>query len=128
MIWLQVQFYIYFLSSERPITSLIWSYTPVLRNLRTKTLAEREKWLSRVDALQDEWIIEWRVLLLIDKGQYEEAKNLLLSTRFQKVHQTYTRTGLWNQICEKLHLASQPIPEQLGEDRLANFGAYREFE
>ncbi|MGZ8550469.1 MAG: hypothetical protein ACXWV2_07400, partial [Chitinophagaceae bacterium] len=100
----------------------------VLRNLGIKTLDEREKWLSKVDALEDEWIIERRVQLLIDKGQYMEAKNLLLSTRFQKVHQTYTRTGLWIQVCEKLNLAIQPIPPQLGEDQLANFGAYREFE
>ena len=54
--------------------------------------------------------------------------NGLLSTHFQKVHQTYTRTGLWEQINEGLGLSPQPVPEQLGEDRLARFGAYREYE
>jgi len=44
------------------------------------------------------------------------------------VHQTYTRTGLWEQICEKQGTNYLPIPSQLGEDRLARFGAYREYE
>ncbi|HKB44562.1 MAG TPA: hypothetical protein VKC90_09230, partial [Chitinophagaceae bacterium] len=100
----------------------------VLRNLGTQTIPEREQWLSKVDALKDEWIIERKVQLLIDKGEIQEAKELLLSTPFQKVHQTYTRTGLWMQICEKLKMPCQPIPLQLGEDKLARFGAYREYE
>jgi hypothetical protein len=91
-------------------------------------IPERESWLARVDALNDEWVIERRVQLLIDKEEFVKAKDLLLSTNFQKVHQTYTRTGLWMQICEKLNIAFEPIPLQLGEDRLARFGAYREFE
>ncbi|HXS55725.1 MAG TPA: hypothetical protein VN726_06350, partial [Hanamia sp.] len=88
----------------------------------------REKWLSRVDALKDEWIIERRVQLLIDEDKALQAKELLLSVPFQKVHQTYTRTGLWKQITEKLNIPFLPIPAQLGEDRLAHFGAYREYE
>ena len=100
----------------------------VLRNLGMQTIAEREKWLSKVAALKDEWIIERRVQLLIDKGQVQQAKDLLLSTPFQKIHQTYTRTALWMQICEKLGVSFLPVPPQLGEDRLAIFGSYREFE
>ena len=100
----------------------------VLKTFGTPALPEREQWLSKVAALQDEWVIERRVQLLIDKGEYMQAKNLLLATSFQKVHQTYTRTGLWMQITEKLRIPSYPIPEQLGEDRLASFGAYREYE
>jgi hypothetical protein len=100
----------------------------VLRSFGTSTLNERENWLSKVDALADEWIIERKVQLLIDKGEHQRAKELLLSTPFQKVHQTYTRTALWMQLCKKLNLACLPIPTQLGEDRLATFGAYREFE
>jgi hypothetical protein len=93
-----------------------------------QTLAERERWLAKVDALKDEWIIERKVQLLIDKGEYQKAKDLLLSTPFQKVHQTYTRTSLWMQLCAKLNIACDPVPKELGEDRLASFGAYREFE
>lgn len=98
-----------------------------LRSAGIHTLTEREKWLSKVDALPDEWIIERRVQLLIDKGEYVRAKKLLLSVPFQKVHQTYSRTALWNQLCEKLNEPCLPIPQQLGEDRLATFGAYREY-
>jgi hypothetical protein len=100
----------------------------LLRSMGVQTISERERWLSKVGALKDEWVIERRVQLLIDKGELNEAKSLLLSTPFQKVHQTYTRTGLWVQLCEKLKIPCSPIPAQLGEDRLANFGAYREYE
>lgn len=99
-----------------------------LRNLGIQTLNEREAWLNQVDALKDEWVLERRVQLLIDKGDALNAKKLLLSISFQKVHQTYTRTNMWFQICDLLNEPRLPIPDQLGEDHLANFGAYREFE
>jgi Domain of unknown function (DUF5107) len=100
----------------------------LLRNAGKQTLPERERWLAKVDALKDEWVIERKIQLLIDKDEIQAAKQLLLSTSFQKVHQTYTRTGLWIQICEKLNTPASPVPAELGEDRLARFGAYREFE
>ena len=100
----------------------------LLRALGTTTLGERRQWLEKVDALKDEWIIERKIQLLIDEGNHVQAKDLLLSTQFQKVHQTYTRTGLWKQITEKLNLPFYPIPASLGEDQLATFGAYREYE
>jgi hypothetical protein len=99
----------------------------LLRGLGDETLAERAQWLSKVDALKDEFVIERKVQLLIDKNKPQAAKDLLLSTPFQKVHQTYTRTDLWIQICKKLGTSPLPIPEQLGEDELARFGAYREY-
>jgi len=99
----------------------------VLRDLGPRTTPEREQWLDRVDALQDDWIIERRVQLLIDKGEYQGAKRLLLSVSFQRVHQRYARTALWKQICERLNEPYLPIPPELGEDHLATFGAYREF-
>ena len=100
----------------------------LLRAIGAQTIPEREKWLSAVAALKDEWVIERKIQLLIDKGEYETARDLLLATDFQKVHQTYTRTGLWLQLCKKLNLDCNAIPAQLGEDRLATFGAYREYE
>jgi hypothetical protein len=100
----------------------------LLRAVGTATLAQRGQWLNEVGALNDEWVLERRVQWLIDKGLAQEAKKLLLSINFQKVHQTYSRTGLWMQICDKLHQPWEPVPEQLGEDRLARFGAYREYE
>ena len=63
----------------------------ILRRSGIKSsLIEREKWLSKVDALKDEWVIERRVQLLIDEDKVEQAKELLLSVPFQKVHQRYT--------------------------------------
>ena len=100
----------------------------LLRSLGPKFIPERDQWLSKLEALNDEWIIERRVQLLIDKRDYQKAKDLLLSTSFQKIHQTYTRTGLWKQITDKLNIPFLPIPASLGEDKLANFGAYREYE
>ena len=100
----------------------------LLRSIGTQTIPEREQWLNKVDALKDEWIIERRIQLLIDENKIDQAKDLLLSTSWQKVHQTYTRTGLWMQICEKQNVNYLPVPQQLGEDRLARFGAYREYE
>ncbi|HEV9036075.1 MAG TPA: DUF5107 domain-containing protein [Puia sp.] len=99
-----------------------------LRALGPQTLHERDQSLATVDALKDEWVIERKVQLLIDKGEFQKAKDILLSTPFQKVHQTYTRTGLWKQITDKLNIPFLPIPVSLGEDRLAHFGAYREYE
>jgi hypothetical protein len=100
----------------------------LLQRAGIQAIPRREQILSRVDALDDEWVIERRVQLLIDKKEFQKAKELLLSTRFQKVHQVYTRTHLWNQICKALNEKCLPVPLQLGEDRLATFGAYREFD
>lgn len=96
-----------------------------LRRLGKETAGELESWLSQLAALNDEWIIERRVQLLMDRGQYVDAKYLLLQTRFQKMNQTYARTSLYLQLCEKLNLPFDTIPAQLGDDRLALFGAYR---
>ncbi len=82
----------------------------VLRRLGRRTLAEREQWLNSVSALTDEWIAERRVQLLIDKGNVASAKQLLLSTHFQKVHQTYSRTGMWMQICKAAERAVRADP------------------
>lgn len=100
----------------------------VLRSFGAQAIPEREAWLAQVAALPDEWLVERRVQLLIDKGEFQQAKALLLSTPFQKVHQTYTRTALWMQLCAQLKEPCTPVPRQLGEDRLARFGAYREYE
>ena len=100
----------------------------VLRALGPDRIAERKSWLDKVDALPDEWVIERRIQLLIDMAEVAAAKKLLLDTRWQKVHQTYTRTGLWEQICEAEGNKNCRLPVQLGEDRLARFGAYREYE
>jgi hypothetical protein len=99
----------------------------LLEKLGSKTIPEREQWLNKVSELRDEWILERKAHLLFDKGEYSKAKELLLSIPFQKVHQSYTRTELWFRICRQLNIPRYPIPASLGEDRLARFGAYREY-
>jgi hypothetical protein len=100
----------------------------VLRRAGAETIPERERWLDEADPIEDERVVERRVQLLIDKGELRRAKELLLSIPFQKIHQRYVRTMLWNELCEKLNEPCAPVPPELGEDRLAVFGAYREFE
>jgi len=106
----------------------LWKLNNNHPGLHFKQIHNHQPIYSVVDALKDEWVIERKVQLLIDKEEIQQAKNLLLSAPFQKVHQTYTRTGLWMQICEKLKVPCLPIPKELGEDQLARFGAYREYE
>jgi len=100
----------------------------VLRRAGAETIPERERWLNEADPSEDERVVERRVQLLIDKGELRRAKELLLSVPFQRIHQRYVRTMMWNELCEKLNEPCAPVPPELGEDRLAVFGAYREFE
>jgi hypothetical protein len=100
----------------------------VLSALGRETWAEREQWLGRLSSIQDEWVLERRAALLLDRGDAAAAKVLLETTPFQLVHQRYERTRLWQRIKKQLGL-EQPDPANwLGEDDLATFGAYREFE
>jgi hypothetical protein len=94
--------------------------------LGTETLDERERWLKAVSALDDEWVVERRASLLIDRGDAQAAFDLLRGTRFQLVHQRYERTRLWRQVESMLGLEPVEYPVWLGEDDLAEFGAYRE--
>jgi BDI_1685-like, C-terminal domain len=98
-----------------------------LAALGKETLEERAHWLDAVSALEDEWLIERRASLLMDQGRSEEARFLLTNTKFQLVHQRYTRTRLWCQIEQSLGLDPIEWPAWLGEDDMADFGAYREY-
>jgi hypothetical protein len=97
-----------------------------LAALGRETLEERRHWLQAVSALDDEWLVERRVSLLIDSGDSQAAYNLLRSSHFQLVHQRYERTRLWRQVESSLGLEPIEYPSWLGEDDLAEFGAYRE--
>ena len=97
-----------------------------LTALGPETLAERRRWLDAVSALDDEWLAERRASLLIDCGDSQAALDVLRSTRFQLVHQRYERTRLWRQVEANLGLEPVEYPMWLGEDDLAEFGAYRE--
>ena len=88
----------------------------------------RKAWLDKVNASEDEWIIERRIGLLIDLGEFDQAKLLLENTEFQKIHQRYVRKGLWKKLNEKSGMQLNGMPKNLAEDDLAFFGAYRAFE
>ncbi|MCE9613030.1 MAG: DUF5107 domain-containing protein [Lentisphaerae bacterium] len=98
-----------------------------LAALGRKALPERRRWLDAVQALDDEWVIERRAALLVDEGRFEDARQLLIQTRFQLVHQRYARTRLWKRIKTALSIDTQDPPNWLGEDDLFEFGAYREY-
>jgi hypothetical protein len=97
-----------------------------LAALGPETLAERRRWLDAVSALEDEWLAERRASLFIDCGDSRAALDVLGNTRFQLVHQRYERTRLWRQAEADLDLQPVDYPSWLGEDDLAEFGAYRE--
>lgn len=99
----------------------------VLQALGWKTLAEREKWIELTSGLSDEWLIERRAALLVDKGEYGKAKKMLESTSFHLIHQRYVRQELWNKIEDKLGLDTVTKLNWMGEDNLAQFGAYWEY-
>jgi hypothetical protein len=94
--------------------------------LGRESLAERARWLAAVSALDDEWIAERRASLLIEQGDWHGARRLLETTRFQLVHQRYERTRMWRQLEHALGLTPIENPAWLGEDDLAEFGAYRD--
>ena len=97
-----------------------------LAALGRETLDERGRWLKAVSALDDEWLVERYASFLIDSGDSQAASRVLRSTRFQLVHQRYERTRLWRQVESNLGLEPVEYPSWLGEDDLAEFGAYRE--
>jgi len=97
-----------------------------LAALGKETLDERERWLRAVSALDDEWLAERRASLLMDSGDSEGALKVLRNTRFQLVHQRYERTRLWRQLETNLGLQPAEDLSWLGEDDLAEFGAYRD--
>lgn len=99
-----------------------------LTRLGSAAFAEREKWLGKSAALQDDGLIERRVALLVEQGNFTAAKILLEGHRFQLVHQRYARTRLWKTIQEGLSLPTDRPQRSLGEDDLAEFGAYREYQ
>ena len=98
-----------------------------LAQIGPETLGERGDWLDRVCKLDDEWLAERRALLCLDRGDAQAAFDILKSTPFQLVHQRYVRTGLWRRVEAALGLTPERYPFLLGEDDLADFGAYREY-
>jgi Domain of unknown function (DUF5107) len=106
---------------------VVFERDEALACLGPETLSERTRWLDAVSALDDEWVAERRASLAIDSGDFSLAGEILRNTRFQLVHQRYARTRLWRRVEKKLGLEPVDYPSWLGEDDLAEFGAYREY-
>jgi hypothetical protein len=119
-----------FRAIESPTISLhpqvIFERDKALAALGSATIGERKRCLDAVSALEDEWLAERRASLLLDCGDAQAARDVLTGTWFQRVHQRYERTRLWRRIESMLGLAPVTYPSWLGEDDLAEFGAYRE--
>jgi hypothetical protein len=69
-------------------------------------------------------VIERRADLALSLGEPQETLRLLEGTDWPRQHQRYTRTELWQKARAALGQPQTPIPEFLGEDNLARFGAY----
>jgi len=119
-----------FRAIESPALSLhpqvVFERDKALAALGPSTIAERKSWLDAVSALEDEWLAERRAALLLDCGDPHAARDVLKGARFQRVHQRYERTRLWRRMESMLGLQPEDFPSWLGEDDLAEFGAYRE--
>ena len=119
-----------FRAIESPTISLhpqvVFERDKALAALGPAAIGERKHWLDAVSALEDEWLAERRASLLLDCGDARAARDMLTGTRFQRVHQRYERTRLWRRIESVLSLEPAAYPYWLGEDDLAEFGAYRE--
>lgn len=115
---------------ESPAVSLhpqvVFERDKALAALGPASTAERKRWLDAVSALKDEWLVERRACLLLDSGDAAGARDLLTGTHFQRVHQRYERTRLWRRVESMLGLVPVAYPSWLGEDDLAEFGAYRD--
>jgi hypothetical protein len=119
-----------FRSIESPVISLhpqvVIERDKALSALGPEALDERARWLDAVSALDDEWLAERRASLFLDRGDAHAAMQVLMNTRFHFVHQRYERTRLWRRAASMLDLKPVEYPFWLGEDDLAEFGAYRE--
>lgn len=98
-----------------------------LAALGRESIEERTRWLRKVSALNDERLVECRARVLHDSGSFFAALRLLRNSRFQRIHQRYDRTRLWRQIELRLGIKQEQSLAWLGEDDLADFGAYRHY-
>ena len=67
---------------------------------------------------------ERRASLALAVGNPAECIELLASASWPREHQRYVRTELWKAAHAALGQPAAPVPDELGEDNLARFGAY----
>ena len=86
--------------------------------------AERETLLKDESLPQHRLLIERCAQLAIAQVQPDETLRLLDTTVWPLEHQRYVRTELWKAARRMAGLNDALVPEGLGEDDLAPFGAY----
>lgn len=69
-------------------------------------------------------ILERRADLSLAWGRPAETIRLLSARRWPREHQRYVRTELWQRAMALLGNPKAKVPDSLGEDNLARFGAY----
>jgi len=69
-------------------------------------------------------IVERRADLALTRGNPADTIRLLSQTAWQREHQRYVRSTLWRKAQAALGNPDCPVPDLLGEDNLAQFGAY----
>lgn len=116
----------YNLTAKLRMNELLTNSTESTAKAVNDIMKHRGMWLSRVSSLTDEYLVECRVEYLIDSESYQQALDLLLSTKFHFIHQRYVRTNLYRKCCDalKIEFNINVIDSCLREDRLAQFGAY----
>lgn len=75
-------------------------------------------------APEHRFVVERRADLALTAGRPEETLRLLSTTAWPREHQRYVRTDLWKRARAALGQPADDVPESLGEDSLARFGAY----
>ncbi|WP_054022972.1 DUF5107 domain-containing protein [Bacillus sp. FJAT-28004] len=121
------------LEAYRKMDSPAWALHPqvfierdiTLSHIGPSTLEEREQWFEQVDSLLDDGLMERKAWFLFDKGALLEAKAILEQHPFEKVHQRYKRSELWQLIVQSMQSTETKVPDNLGEDDLETYGAYR---
>jgi len=99
-----------------------------LHQLNTpESLKKRRSLHNHLAALSDNDLVESRARLLVDEGLAQQALDLITTHPWSLVHQHYSRTQLLQQIHKSLNLTTTPQPHLVGEDNLAEFGAYQEY-
>jgi hypothetical protein len=93
-----------------------------------RLLAELGRTGERVALLagrgEDRFVVERRADLALAMRRPDETLRLLSSVRWPREHQRYVRSDLWRRAQSALGQAGAGVPEELGEDNLAPFGAY----
>jgi len=117
------------------INNNVWRLKPqialltlkIMADLGDVTMASREALLSELSELECDEIVEARASWLLDSGEARSAYDLLVGHFFQLIHQRYERTDLLQRAAAHLGLTGAADPTLVGEDRLAQFGAYQEY-